>query len=577
MADLPMFQFVSEDSRDLNWFQKNVPCRGTCPTHTNIPRYIDAFVKGNYSLSYEINRRDNIFPGILGRICTKPCEKPCRHAEPGLGDAVSICHIKRAAWDYGRFDINTKWKKSPPTGKKIVIVGAGPAGLTCANELTLWGHDVSILEKEKIPGGMMTLSIPKFRLPREVTNYDLNSVLNLGIKLTTGVTLGKDFTVKDLASTYDAVIVAIGTMKLMSLRIPGEKGSSVRLGVEFLMDINKGKVDRVPEKVLVIGGGFTAVDCVRTAVRLGAKEVTLAYRRTKNEMFVHEHELEDMKQEGITEIFLCSPIEVIRDDEGEIHSVKMIRNRLGDKDSSGRRSPVPIEGSEFFIETDLLIPAIGQRADDCVVDGIDSWQSSRGQQIENQNVFFAGDFRIGATSVIDAIADGKEVSRLVHSFLDGESEAFDAVLVEEVKGPGTGRNRKDDFIELQEMPTLDLEKRWHVEAEVQLGFDKDTAKVEGKRCYLCDHDFQIDMDKCIYCSACIEAMPKECIFLARDVIDKGGSIEVEKAKNWNEVNAVVIDGSECIRCGNCVSSCPVDCISIAKMTPINARIGDEYK
>ncbi|MFQ5728748.1 MAG: FAD-dependent oxidoreductase [Waddliaceae bacterium] len=452
-------------------------------------------------------------------------------------------------------------RKNPPQEKKIAIVGAGPAGLTCANELILWGHDVTILEKEDIPGGMMTLGIPKFRLPQEITDFDLRSVLDLGITLKTETALGVDYTVKELSANYDAVIVATGTMISFKLEVPGAEGKNVYPGLDFMMDLNKGKIKEVPEKVLVIGGGFTAVDCVRSSVRLGAKEVTLAYRRTQNEMQIDKHELDSMELEGIKDMYLVSPIEVIRDEAGDVKAVKMIKNELGTPDESGRRRPVPIGGSEFTIETDLLIPAIGQKAE--VFAEIETQKS--------QNVFFAGDFRTGPTSIIEAVADGKNVANAAHTFLTGEKPQPAAIAFEPIKGPGTGRERSDDFIEIQEMPSLEREKRLKMDAEVLLGYDKDTAKLEGKRCYLCDHDYQIHIDRCIYCSACVEAMPRKCILLASDVeAEEDGSLHITEAENWEDVSAFVIDTPECIRCGECITACPVDCISVMRARPCDA-------
>ena len=267
----------------------------------------------------------------------------------------------------------------------------------------------------------MTLGIPTFRLPKEVTDFDVRSVLDLGMTLKTGMALGKDFSLKELSGKYDAVIIATGTMKSIQLGIPGGEGKEIYLGLEYMMDVNKGKIKRVPEKVLVIGGGFTAVDCARSSVRLGAKEVTLAYRRTQNEMYIDKHELDDMELEGIQDMYLVSPIEAIRDDAGNLKAVKMIKNKLGEPDASGRKRPVPIKGSEFTIETDLLIAAIGQNADEESVDGWKTGQN-RTRQLGEKNIFFAGDFRTGATSIIDAVADAKRVARNIHTFLTGEAQ-----------------------------------------------------------------------------------------------------------------------------------------------------------
>lgn len=567
-----MADYVSRDGKDVGWLKKNIPCRTLCPARTDIPGYIDAIAKGEYARSYEINRRDNIFPGILGRVCTRPCEPPCRHGYEGLGEPVAICYLKRVAWDMGRFDVAQTWERGDPTGKRVAVVGAGPAGLACANELTLWGNEVTVFEKEEIPGGMMTLGIPKFRLPEEVTGFDIKSVLDLGVEMRTKTALGVDFSLSDLSGDYDAVVVSTGTMVPVNLEIPGEEGEGVYPGLQFMMDLNRGKIDAVPERVLVIGGGFTAVDCVRSSVRLGAKDVQLVYRRTQQEMYIDKHELEEMEVEGIEDTYLASPVRVLRGREGSIRGVEFVRNVLGKADESGRRSPVPVEGSEFVIEADLLISAIGQRADRNLLSGLKEGKTPDPHRFDGENVFISGDFRTGATSIIEATADGKEVADRVHIYLNGEKPLTVAVSMEELQGPGTGRERSYDFIELQHMPTLELKERFHMDAEVQLGYPAEYATLEARRCYLCDHDYQIHIDRCIYCCACIEAMPRNCIFLARDVeVDDEGSMEVLEAANWEEVSAVVIDTVECIRCGYCIRACPVDCISVFKVRPFNER------
>lgn len=563
---------ISRDPRDVGWLKKNIPCRTYCPALTDIPGYIDAIVKGDYSRSYEINRRDNIFPGILGRVCTRPCEPPCRHGYEGLGKSVSICYLKRVAWDFGRFDVSKVWEKASPSGRRVAVVGSGPAGLAAGNELVLQGHEVTVFEKEEIPGGMMTLGIPQFRLPLQVTEFDIQSVLSLGIELKTSAALGRDISLEELSADYDAVVVALGTMDPIKLGIPGEEGEGVFRGLDFMMDVNGGNSSPVPERVLVVGGGFTAVDCVRSAVRLGARDVSLIYRRTQVEMDIEESEIEEMEVEGMREIYLSSPLEVIRNGNGDVEAVKCVRNKLGKLDKSGRKRPVPIPGSEFILEADMLIAAIGQRAEAGLLGKFEREATSLGNHLEESNIFFAGDFRGGASSIIEAVADGKIAAEGVHRYLTGMKPFQVSLSIEERPGPGTGRERSFDFIERQEMPTLELKKRLDMEGEVQLGFDREKGETEGKRCYLCNHDYQIHIDRCIYCSACIEAMPRKCILLASDVeVDEEGSMHITESEGWEEVSAVVIDNVECIRCGNCIKACPVDCISVAHMEAFTER------
>jgi len=325
-------------------------------------------------------------------------------------------------------------------------------------------------------------------------------------------------------------------------------------GLDFMIaaNIEESETPAGIEKVVVIGGGVTAVDCTRMAHRLGAKEITLSYRRTKDDMYVGSHEIDAMQAEGIQLTFLVSPVS-IENKDGKVTGIRFVHNRINKKD----RSITAIEDSEFLLEADTVIFATGQKAEDNIIAG----ESGS----VKDNFFIAGDFRNGASTVIEAAADGRRAGREIHRLLSGIEGYRDIVKIEAVKE--TGRQRDDDFIPRQPMAEIPLHERQIKNKEVELGFSKERALIEARRCYLCHYNFQIDIDRCIYCMACIDVMPVDCIKMAKDIrIGEDGNLEYIETKRWDEVQAITIDNDKCIRCGNCVRACPVDCISISKYT-----------
>jgi ferredoxin len=286
------------------------------------------------------------------------------------------------------------------------------------------------------------------------------------------------------------------------------------------------------------------------AHRLGAKEITLAYRRTKDDMYVTPHEVDAMQAEGIRMQFLVSPV-AIKSKDGRVSGLRFCHNRINKEN----RSIAAIPGSEFFLEADTVIFAIGQKAEENI--------TAKNSGKPEDNLFFAGDFRNGAATVIEAAADGRRAGRDIHRFLSGIGDSRDIVKIEEINE--TGRERDFDFIPRQPMPETPLHERQIKDREVELGFSKEKSLVESRRCYLCHFNFQIDIDRCIYCLACIDVMPVNCIKMAKDIrVDEDGSLHYIETKRWDEVQAITIDNDKCIRCGNCVRACPVDCISISK-------------
>jgi NADPH-dependent glutamate synthase beta subunit-like oxidoreductase len=505
-------------------------------------------MEGDYETAYRINRIDNVLPGVLGRVCNRPCEPVCRHGRDGLGDPVAICFLKRAAADFG---MEPYTPEITPNGKKVCIIGAGPAGLTAANDLALLGYNITILEQYDEPGGMLRYGIPQFRLPYDIVAADVKSITDLGVKIKTNSRIENDEELAQLKKEYDAVVFSGGCMKPKAGSMPGMDSPGVYWGLDFLMAANKEELDIDIDNVVVIGGGFTAVDCTRMAYRLGAKKVTLAYRRTKDDMYVSHHELDAMEAEGIEFKFLVSPMNIEVND-GKTTGIKFIRNSIADD-----RSISAIDDSDFIMEADTVIFAIGQKAEDNVQ------EASAGKQVDN--LFIAGDFRNGASTVIEAAADGRKVGQDVHKMLSGIKGYKEVVHITPVKD--TGRKREYDFIPLQPMDETPLYERREKNKEVELGFSKEKAAIEAKRCYLCHYNFQIDMSRCIYCMACIDVMPVDCIKMAKDVtVGPDGSLTYIETKNWDEVQAITIDNDQCIRCGNCVRACPVDCIPISKYT-----------
>jgi len=573
--------FISEDARDLGWVRKNVPCQTACPAGTNVPAYIRQIVEEQFGASYELNREANVLPGVLGRICSRPCESKCRHGWPGNGESVAICHLKRVAADMKDAGHRITERLYSPTGKRVAIVGAGPAGVAAAHDLSLFGHDVVILEKEQRPGGMLRYGIPEFRLPRNILDTELHNALRLGVQVRTGIEVGNDSgqtPVTRLMSEYDAVLLATGCTAASPLPLRGEWEKrdpagvpGIEYGLDFLVAMHRGEKKVVGKRVAVIGAGFTALDCARVAVRLGASEVTIHIRTAEEYIPVPPEELFEVKREGIRIKGLRSPVGLRLDGQGRLAGVEFAQNRLGGYRESGRRIAIPIEGSEFVEPCDTAIIAIGQQTqhdfNDLPVE-LDRWKNARlgeSGMTSREGMFAAGDFVRGASTVVQAVGHGREIARRMDAWLMGKERRRQVVRITPVEKPL--RERAYDFIPRQHMPTISLEQRSRDGVtEVETGMDRDMAREEAKRCYLCNLRYQIDVDRCIYCRACIEVAPRNCIKLVSGVeIGADGAYgKLLETKEWNRVGAIWIDNNECIRCGACYTVCPVKCISISR-------------
>ncbi len=475
------------------------PCRQTCPAEIDIPRYIDQISKGDYEAAVNTIRERNPLLLACGRVCPHPCEDYCRR---GIEDEpVSINQLKRFAADY---EMNTgkrvPVKCAPSTGKNVAVVGGGPAGLSCAFFLRRLGHDVTIFEAMPKLGGMLRYGIPEYRLPKKVLDWEIEGILNLGISARTNMRLGRDFDVSTLVHTgYDAVFMAIGAWEDYSLRVEGEKLKGCYTGIDFLSRLASGEKFSVGKKAAVIGGGNSAIDCVRNLIRIGCEDVMIVYRRTRAEMPANEVEIDAAEHEGVNFVFLAAPVRVVGNENGEVTHLEYQKMELGEPDASGRRRPVPIEGSETLLEVDTLITAIGQRPDISFLQDeelIKDIQTTRWNTFDNDPatlrtnipyIFTAGDSATGPDLVVSAIGGGRRAARSIHQYLMGdEVRAEDNILlgnhIDESlfeKVPGVVRKKR------VEMPELPVEERIDSFVEVDKVLTEEEALYESSRCLNC--------------------------------------------------------------------------------------------
>jgi len=573
----------STDPRDVGWVEENIPCQTACPAGTNIPAYIRMISEQRFGRSYELNRIANVLPGVLGRICSRPCEAVCRHGWPGNGKPVAICHLKRVAADFKSDGHRISENLFAPTGRRVAVVGAGPSGIAAAHDLATLGHSVTIFEREQLAGGMLSYGIPEFRLPRDVLTVELQNAIRLGVELNTGISIGNgpsEIQLAELREKFNAVLLTTGSMEATPLPLsevqdsdtdPARHMDGVEYGLDFLMELHRGQKKTVGKRVFVVGAGFTALDCARVARRLGGEDVTIHLRTTEEYIPVEKSEIFEAKREGIQIKGLRTPVELLTDEGGNFRGVKFVQNRLGGWREGGRRKAIGIAGSEFEEQCDTLLIAIGQKTVNDYLDvkvKQDRWGSvviGNNGMTSVEGVFAAGDYVHGPTTVIEAVGHGRKMAIQMDAWLMGRLRRKRVVKIEPVEEPL--RERAFDFIERQHMPVEEMDTRFDgLSAEVDLGMEMERAQDEARRCYLCYHRYEIDVDNCIYCRACIEVAPRNCIKLVDgvDIQDDGTYGELHEAKEWNKVGAIWIDNNECIRCGACFMACPTRCISITK-------------
>jgi NADH-quinone oxidoreductase subunit F len=470
-------------------------CQHTCPLEQDVPCYIGLIAQGKFEQAIEIVRRENPLPSICGRVCTAGCEAKCRAGEGG-GDAISIRALKRFLADYERekgLDVIPKPKQQRT--EKVAIVGSGPAGLTCAYYLGLEGYQVTIIESLPVVGGMLAVGIPDYRLPKEALNWDIENIKKLGVEIKTNTTVGEDIQLSYLRKQYNAVFIATGAHKGLKMRIEGEESPQVIDAVDFLRELNLGRDVEIGQKVAVIGGGDAAIDAARVAKRLG-KDVTILYRRTRREMPAAKEEIEEAINEGIEIQFLAVPIKVLSDN-GQLKGIECIRMELGDVDSSGRRRPIPIQGSEFTVEIDTLMPAIGQQPE------VSALLSTEGLKVSKYNtlevspdtlssgidgVFAGGDVVSGPNTVTAAMAQGKIAAKMIHKYIQGQPVEWEYKVTRPTAHVEAIELTDKEIEEMQKpaIPLLEVEERSGNFREVELGFTEEMAIKEAKRCLRCD-------------------------------------------------------------------------------------------
>lgn len=566
------------DTGDPDYFHKVVDCQWACPAHTPVPAYIRLIAQERYGDAYLLNRESNVFPGILGRVCDRPCEPACRRGRVEE-EPVAICRLKRVAADH-REDITSKLPKKPnqTNGKRIALIGAGPASFTVANDLAPMGYECTIFEKLNKPGGLMRSNIPAFRLPEDVLMEELNYILDMGVELKLGAP------VKSMSSLleegYDAVFVGTGAPKGKDLNLPGrdESRANIHIGIDWLESVAFEHTDKIGENVIIIGVGNTAMDCCRTSLRLGAKNVNVMARKPRAFFKASPWELEDAEEEDINILVNHSPKAFVH--EGGKLTGMVFEVMEYDIDEGGKITDSRVTG-EVILPCDDVILAIGQEnafpwiEKDAGIE-FDKWDvpivDTKTFESTRKGVFFGGDSAFGPKNIIWAVEHGHQAAISIHKHCQGESLT----------------DRRPDRLELQptkmgmfewrysnaydgsgrrEMDHVEMTKRFKkLDIEVELGFSAEKIATEVQRCLNCDVHTVFKADLCTECDACIDVCPVECLSLT-PVAEEAQLREVVNAANDDQDlyvsedlpltgRVMIKDEDVCLHCGLCAERCP---------------------
>ena len=585
------------------------PCQLNCPARTDCQGYVGLIANGEYEAALKLIKNKVSLPASIGRVCPHPCETACRRGK--VDEAINIAQLKAFAAD---MDLNIDSylpEKNAPTGKKIAIIGGGPAGLTAAYRLAISGHEVTVYDMMEKMGGMLRYGIPQYRLPKEVLDKEITIIEKLGVKMINGVKLGKDFTVASLKAQNDAVIVAVGAWKSSSMRTPGEELDGIYGGIDFLRAVALKQEINIGDKVVICGGGNTAMDACRTAVRLGAKEVYCVYRRTRNEMPAEDIEITEAEEEGVQFKFLTNPISFNGKDK-KVKSVTLQLMELGEPDASGRRRPVAIEGKTEELDVDSVIVAIGQKL---VNEDVSELKLTDRGNIEAdidtfktniEGVFAIGDAtNRGASIAIEAIGEANRCALSIDAYLNGEDI--------ETRVPYISRRDEEliDFQSKEKCPArkpqvLPAAERKNNFDEVCLGYTEEDAKAEASRClecgckeyykckllsvaqrydihperfkgempqkYTADSNEFIERNsaKCILCGLCVRSCKEVMNISAIGLLGRGFKTEVAPAFN------LPLDQTKCTNCGLCVELCPTGALTEKSALKKQVPLKEEY-
>jgi 2-oxoacid:acceptor oxidoreductase delta subunit (pyruvate/2-ketoisovalerate family) len=536
------------------------PCNHACPAGEDIVDYLGMVRRGEYEEALRRILEENPFPGVCGRVCPHPCESECNRSQ--LGGAIAIHAMERFLADLPLERRLPTLKPTAPSDAKVAVIGSGPAGLSCAYQLARRGYEITVFEALPVVGGMMRVGIPSYRLPREVLDSEIAAIAALGVEIRTGMRLGDNVRVEDLRD-YGAIFLAAGQQRSRKLNIAGEDGSGVLTGLEFLRRVNLGDKVQVGPKVAVIGGGNTAMDAARSALRLGAPSVTVLYRRSRHEMPAVADEVEEAEQEGVKLELLTAPVEVLTED-GRASGLRCVRMRLGAPDESGRRRPEPISGSEYSVDVDTVVSALGQEADLSFLSQVSpSTREGEGIRTEHdlivineagiasqRGVFAGGDAATGFGTVAHAVGSGKRAALAIDKYLRGEALDGFPPLSEHMRV--AARDTDPTVVQFEDInlayfeeeprtrqPQRAADGRTRDFAEVNQGFAESDAGREAERCFSCgtcnqcdtcwlfcpdisirrlDHEeYEVNYDYCKGCGVCAEECPREAISMEEEL------------------------------------------------------------